>query len=57
MLEKMKNLLVEEEGQGLSEYGLILAGVVVIAVAAVVTLSDSLETLWTKISTALNSAL
>ncbi len=25
MLEKMKNLVVEEEGQGMVEYGLIIA--------------------------------
>jgi pilus assembly protein Flp/PilA len=54
MLEKMKNLVVEEEGQGLSEYGLILAGVVVIAAAAVVTLTGALNGLWGRIATTLN---
>ena len=34
MLAKMKNLVVEEKGQGLSEYGLILGGVVVVAVVS-----------------------
>ena len=42
MLAKMKNLVVEEKGQGLSEYGLILAGVVVVAGDAVIgTLGDT----------------
>jgi pilus assembly protein Flp/PilA len=50
MLQKIKNLLVEEEGQGLSEYGLILAGVVVVAAAAVVTLTGALDTLWARIA-------
>ena len=50
MLEKMKKLVVEEEGQGLSEYGLILAGVVVLAAAAVVTLTGALDTLWGRIA-------
>lgn len=51
MLQKIKNLVVEEEGQGLSEYGLILAGVVVVAAAAVLTLTGALNTLWGRIAT------
>jgi pilus assembly protein Flp/PilA len=50
MLQKIKNLVVEEEGQGLSEYGLILAGVVVLAVAAVGVLTGALETLFDDIA-------
>ncbi|WP_139311271.1 Flp family type IVb pilin [Bacillus sp. MRMR6] len=53
MLAKMKNLVVEEDGQGLSEYGLILAGVVVVAAAAVVTLTGALDTLWGRIASVL----
>jgi pilus assembly protein Flp/PilA len=49
MLNKIKNFLMEEEGQGLSEYGLILAGVVVVAVAAVALLTGQLNTLFTQI--------
>jgi pilus assembly protein Flp/PilA len=36
MLEKMKNLVLEEEGQALTEYGLIIA---LIAIAVTVGLS------------------
>jgi pilus assembly protein Flp/PilA len=57
MLKKLKNLIVEEEGQGLSEYGLILAGVVVVAVSAVLILTGALTTLFGKLKTALDSAL
>lgn len=57
MLEKMKNLVVEEEGQGLSEYGLILAGVVLVAVAAVALLTNGLTDLFTKIKGKLDGAL
>jgi pilus assembly protein Flp/PilA len=34
MMEQMKRLMVEEEGQGMAEYGLILAGVAIVAMAA-----------------------
>lgn len=34
MLERIKGFLREEEGQGMAEYGLILAGVAVLALAA-----------------------
>ncbi|WP_042460929.1 Flp family type IVb pilin [Neobacillus dielmonensis] len=37
MLEKMKNLVVEEEGQALTEYGLII-GLIAIVVAGGLTL-------------------
>ncbi|MCH6267632.1 Flp family type IVb pilin [Neobacillus citreus] len=57
MLQKMKNLVVEEEGQGLSEYGLILAGVVVVAVAAVGVLTGALGDLFDKLKEKLDAAL
>jgi pilus assembly protein Flp/PilA len=46
MLEKMKNLIVEEEGQGLSEYGLIVAAIVVVAAAAAAMFNDELVDLF-----------
>jgi pilus assembly protein Flp/PilA len=49
MLQKLKNLVVEEEGQGLSEYGVLLAGVVVVVVAAVTLLKSQISTLFTDI--------
>jgi pilus assembly protein Flp/PilA len=56
MLQKLKNLVVEEEGQGLSEYGLLLAGVVVVVAAAVLALSGSLSGLMDKITAILDAA-
>lgn len=43
MLEKMKNLVLEEEGQGLTEYGLILAAIVVVAVTVIALLGPAIE--------------
>jgi pilus assembly protein Flp/PilA len=55
MVNKMKQLVMEEEGQGLSEYGLILAGVVVVAVAVVGALTGALDSMF-KTLTALIKA-
>ncbi|WP_129689927.1 Flp family type IVb pilin [Gottfriedia acidiceleris] len=43
MLNKIKNFVVAEEGQGLSEYGLLLAGIVVVVIAAVAVLGDGIS--------------
>ncbi len=53
MLKKMEQFVREEEGQGMAEYGLILAGVAVAAVAAFGLLGDEISTLITKIKTSL----
>ncbi|MCA0172572.1 Flp family type IVb pilin [Bacillus sp. RAR_GA_16] len=45
MLKKMEQFVREEEGQGMAEYGLILAGVAVVAAGIFVTLGDRIETL------------
>ena len=52
MVNKMKQLVMEEEGQGLSEYGLILAGVVVVAAAFVASLSPALKSMLNEVLTA-----
>ncbi|MFC4321746.1 Flp family type IVb pilin [Litchfieldia salsa] len=49
MLNKMRVLIKEEQGQGLSEYGLVLAGVVVVVAAAVILLQAEITTLFTNI--------
>jgi pilus assembly protein Flp/PilA len=49
MLEKMKSLVVEEEGQGLVEYGLIIALVSVLIVASLTGLRTGIEGVFTKI--------
>jgi pilus assembly protein Flp/PilA len=55
MLQKMKNLVVEEEGQGLTEYGLIIALVSVLLVGGLVMLKDQLNIVFTNIKTALTT--
>lgn len=51
MVNKMKQLVMEEEGQGLSEYGLVLAGIVVVAVAVIATLSEAITAKFNDIIT------
>jgi pilus assembly protein Flp/PilA len=43
MLERMKGLLRDEEGQGMAEYGLILALVAVACIVAFVTLGGGIQ--------------
>ncbi|MCM1988192.1 Flp family type IVb pilin [Oceanirhabdus seepicola] len=45
MLNKMKNLFVEEKGQGMTEYGLVLGIIAVGAIAALVLLRDQISAL------------
>jgi pilus assembly protein Flp/PilA len=54
MLEKMKNLVVEEEGQALTEYGLILALVAVLLVASLTAVKSELVAVFNKVIDALN---
>ncbi|MGM0754162.1 MAG: Flp family type IVb pilin [Bacillota bacterium] len=49
MVNKMKQLVMEEEGQGLSEYGLVLAGVVTIVAAVVIILQKEISDLFTNL--------
>ncbi|MGG1684393.1 Flp family type IVb pilin [Pseudalkalibacillus sp. NRS-1564] len=42
MLKKMGQFVREEEGQGMAEYGLVLAGVAVVAVGVFFTLGDKI---------------
>lgn len=45
----------DEEGQGTTEYALIVGVLVVVAIAALVTLRDQLQTLWGSITTAMGT--
>ncbi|WP_421381615.1 Flp family type IVb pilin [Bacillus salacetis] len=51
MMNKMMHLVREEEGQGLSEYGLVLAGVVAVVAVAVGLLRTQITALFTNIFT------
>lgn len=51
--EELKRLLMEEEGQSLSEYALVLAVIVIAVIAILATLKDQIIALFQKIITAL----
>ena len=56
MLKKMKNLVVKEEGQALTEYGLIIGLIAVVTIGVLTTMGGQIDTLLGKISTGLKSA-
>lgn len=50
MVQNYVAALKREEGQGMAEYGLILAGIAVIVMAAVFLLGENLDTLFRSIT-------
>ncbi|WML59143.1 Flp family type IVb pilin [Neobacillus sp. PS2-9] len=50
MLKKIKGLVVQEEGQALTEYGLILALVAVVVAGSLILLKNELVTVFGKIT-------
>jgi pilus assembly protein Flp/PilA len=46
MLNKMKNLVIAEEGQGMTEYGLVLGVIAIAAVGLLLALKDQIVTLY-----------
>lgn len=57
MLPTIKRLLTEEKGQGLAEYGLILALVALATVGALTALVGGLNSIFGRINTQLNGAV
>jgi Flp pilus assembly pilin Flp len=53
MLTSFRTILIDERGQGLAEYGLILGLIAVVCVIAVVALQVQISAILTKISTSL----
>lgn len=53
MVKKFRNMLKDERGQALAEYGLILFLIAVVAVIALTTLGTSITTVLGQISGAL----
>ncbi len=47
MLERMKGLLRDEEGQGMAEYALLLAGIAVVVMVAVYALGPVISAKFT----------
>jgi pilus assembly protein Flp/PilA len=54
MMKKMKALFVEEQGQGMTEYGLVLGAVAVAVVIAVGVLGDELKGMFDNIVAKIN---
>ncbi len=55
MLTKIKGLFVEEQGQGMTEYGLVLGVVAIGIIAALVLLRDQISTLINSVVTNLST--
>lgn len=51
MLNKLKGLVVEEQGQGMTEYGLVLGLIAVAAVAALALLRTEIVTMFNEVVT------
>lgn len=56
MKAKLMVLLKEEEGQGMVEYGLIIALIAVVVIVALTTMGTDLTGIFTKISGKLTAA-
>ena len=54
MLKKLKNLVSNEEGQGMVEYGLILALVAVVVIAALALLGPKIANVFHNVNNQLN---
>ncbi len=50
MLSLVKRLLVEEEGQGMAEYGLILALIAVVVIGVLATMGDKLQEVFNQVN-------
>lgn len=56
MLNLLKRLVREEEGQGMIEYALIAGVISIIAIALVITVGADVLRLWTTVDTGTSSA-
>jgi pilus assembly protein Flp/PilA len=56
MMKKMKALFVEEHGQGMTEYGLVLGVIAVGVVATLLLLKDQIAGLFTDALTSITKA-
>lgn len=56
MLNKIKNLIIAEEGQGMTEYGLVLGVIAIAVVAILVTMRGQITSLFQQASDKLTEA-
>lgn len=52
---RLRRVIREEEGQGTTEYAVLVGVLVVIAIAAVVLFRDRIQSLWNDIASSINS--
>ncbi len=57
MLNKMRNLVIEEHGQGMTEYGLVLGIIAVAVVTSLVAMRGSIVSLFTEAQTNLGDGV
>ena len=57
MLNKIKGLVVEEHGQGMTEYGLVLGVIAVAVVGILVTMRDQITQLFQDASDKIDTSL
>lgn len=50
MKEKIMDLIIEEQGQGMTEYGLVLSVIVVAVVGMLFDISDSIINMFTAVN-------
>ena len=53
MIKAIRNILVDEQGQGLAEYGLILGLIAVLCIAAVLFLSGNIQSLLSNVGSSI----
>ena len=56
-MQRIKTFLKSEKGQGMVEYGLIIALVAIVVIAAIVLLGGNLTGIFNKTATALSTAV
>jgi pilus assembly protein Flp/PilA len=54
VLEKLKQLVVEEKGQGMVEYGLILALIAIVVIVALTDIGENIKDVFEDIGGKLN---
>jgi pilus assembly protein Flp/PilA len=57
MLCIVKRLMTEEEGQGMTEYALVLGVIAIGAIALISAFRTQVESLWGKITTEISNAV
>jgi len=54
-MKRIRNFILDEKGQALSEYGLVIGIVVIAAIAVLTTMKDKIVALFTDINNSLHN--